>query len=418
MFDVEAAVGPSRRRERRSSRCDEDAGSGFRRHPAKPGRCRCAIRSDPRAVTIFRDPDRGDLAPLPLSALLSQTLVALTIDLDDEFERQMRHATTTFGATPGGERGPCLVSLAMWASCMRFLDDADGLPIAELERRARMKTNLAGMKRWKYVTIETGGVVRPTRLGRKARETWTPVFGIVKQRWRETFGASAVDELRSSLGTIVEGLDPALPDFLPSLGYGLSTAGALRGLPESEAAPVVVDDMPLPTLLSRALLSIALSFESRSEVSLAIAADALRPIDDAGVRVRDLPRLSGVSKEALAMALGFLERDGYVAIAPDANNARTRVAVPTERRRRARAEYATLLASIETSWRERFGTTSLDRLRSALERLVCPPNTDRSPLLACIAPRPENWRASRESPQTLPHYPMVLHHRGGFPDGS
>jgi hypothetical protein len=27
------------------------------------------------------------------------------------------------------------------------------------------------------------------------------------------------------------------------------------------------------------------------------------------------------------------------------------------------------------------------------------------------------WRASVPNPETLPHYPMVLH-RGGYPDGS
>jgi hypothetical protein len=38
---------------------------------------------------------------LPLSALLSQVLVALTIECDNEFERQMPHRTSNYGSTAG-----------------------------------------------------------------------------------------------------------------------------------------------------------------------------------------------------------------------------------------------------------------------------------------------------------------------------
>ena len=34
-----------------------------------------------------------------------------------------------------------------------------------------------------------------------------------------------------------------------------------------------------------------------------------------------------------------------------------------------------------------------------------------------LEPYPDNWRAQVRRPETLPHYPMVLH-RGGYPDGS
>jgi hypothetical protein len=45
---------------------------------------------------------------LPLTALLSQVLVAFTIEFDNEFERQMPHRTTRHGSTAGagGRRGP------------------------------------------------------------------------------------------------------------------------------------------------------------------------------------------------------------------------------------------------------------------------------------------------------------------------
>jgi hypothetical protein len=41
---------------------------------------------------------------LPLSALLSQVLVAFTIECDNEFERQMPHRTSNYGSTAGRPR--------------------------------------------------------------------------------------------------------------------------------------------------------------------------------------------------------------------------------------------------------------------------------------------------------------------------
>jgi hypothetical protein len=56
-----------------------------------------------------------------LSALLSQALVAFTIELDNEFEHLMPHRTTSHGA-PGTVQGaPWLVSMVMWCNCMRLL---------------------------------------------------------------------------------------------------------------------------------------------------------------------------------------------------------------------------------------------------------------------------------------------------------
>src|SRR5215813_6014511 len=90
---------------------------------------------------------------LPLSALLSQVLVAFTIECDNEFERQMPHRTSNYGSTAGRGTGPWLVSMAMWRTCMRFVGE-DGVAVAELTRRARTGTNLPGMLRWGYISVE------------------------------------------------------------------------------------------------------------------------------------------------------------------------------------------------------------------------------------------------------------------------
>lgn len=69
--------------------------------------------------------------PLPLSALLSQALVAFIIGCDNEFEHQMPHRTSNFGSTGSGQ-GSWLVSMVMWWNCLRFVG-ADGVRAGELE---------------------------------------------------------------------------------------------------------------------------------------------------------------------------------------------------------------------------------------------------------------------------------------------
>jgi len=85
--------------------------------------------------------------------------------------------------------------------------------------------------------------------------------------------------------------------------------------------------------------------------------------------------------------------------------------------REAQEAYRRLLAAIEKRWEARFGAEVIDRLRESLERLAGEPGAKSSPLFRGLEPYPDGWRASKPRPETLPHYPMVLH-RGGFPDGS
>jgi hypothetical protein len=56
------------------------------------------------------------------------------------------------------------------------------------------------------------------------------------------------------------------------------------------------------------LLAFAVEFEHESPASLAISANVPRVLDEHGVRVRDLPGLSGVSKEGISMAMGILAK--------------------------------------------------------------------------------------------------------------
>ncbi len=363
-------------------------------------------------------------APLSLSALLSQALVALTIELDNETEHRLPHRTTNYGAADRGD-GAWLVSLAMFENCLRFVTDQP-ITVGELETLARTGTNLDGMRRWGYITIDgtakkthktrpgPDAVLRATARGLRARQTWLPLPALVEQRWRERFGADQIAQLRRSLEAVAAQLDPGLPDYLPILGQVLFSRGPAPALPPRPDEPDVAA-LPLSALLSRVLLAFALDYEAESEVSLAVGANLLRVLRAEGTRLRDLPLLTGISKEAVAWALGVLLRARLAVSEPDPAASRGKVARLTPRGLHAQRLYLELLATVEDRWRERLGRDTIGALRQSLEALAT--GTEPPALFQALEPYPDNWRASVRPPSTLPYYPMVLH-RGGYPDGS
>jgi hypothetical protein len=68
---------------------------------------------------------------MPLSALLSQVLVAFTIEFDNEFEHQVPHQTTNHGPATRGV--PWLVSRVMWSNFLQFVDE-EGTTICRTTR--------------------------------------------------------------------------------------------------------------------------------------------------------------------------------------------------------------------------------------------------------------------------------------------
>jgi hypothetical protein len=334
---------------------------------------------------------------LPLPTLLSQVLVAFTIEFDNEFERQMPHQTTMLG---GG--GPWLVSMVMWSNFMQFVGE-EGVTVGELQRLACVpKLSLSGMERWGYVTVEprklrSQWVIRATAKGRMAQDEWRPLFGVIEKRWEQRFGKEQIDKLRELLSALVSQFDVELPDYLPVLGYGLCT----EVLSPKRLSSSVVES-GLPALLSKVLLAFTLDFEREFDLSLPMCANVLRVLDEAGLRTRDLPRLAGVSKEAIKTVLGFLAKRGL--ITPGL------LVSLTPKGRLAQDAYRTRLSVTEELWRVRFGE-QIGKLRASIEPLLG------EPLFLGLTPYAEGWRAAVPKTETLPHYPMVLH-RGGYPDGS
>jgi hypothetical protein len=165
-------------------------------------------------------------------------------------------------------------------------------------------------------------------------------------------------------------------------------------------------DVPLAGLLGQALTALTLEHEQDAEVSLPVAADILRVIDDEAVPIRDLPRLSGVSKEAVAMATGYLSRQELAELP---------------------GRSITLTAAgrdaLDGYW-ARAARSADQMLRACLEAVV----SQREALAKGLSPPQGGWRAGQpylaqtqrvlaDPAAALPWHPMVLH-RGGWPDGS
>jgi DNA-binding MarR family transcriptional regulator len=362
---------------------------------------------------------------LPLATLLSQALVAYTIEFDNEFERQSPHRTTLHGQAGGG--GPWLVSMVMWFNCLRHVDDTP-VPVTEMVRRARTRTNIAGMHRWRYIDLEARPdskrvtppddelLVRATRKGYLAQQVLRPLAREVETRWEGRWGIDQMDALRVALRAVVSQVDLDLPDCLPIAHSGLWSAGPTR--PEfsrRSGRPDDAETLALPSLLSRALLMLAIDFESRSKVSLAIHADLLRVLGETPTPVKDLPRLTGVSKEAISMAMGVIVKRGLAVLEANPNAKVGKAARLTPKGLASLEAHTRLLRNVEEEYVSRYGADITGALRESLETLGGDSRGSR--LLQGIPPFPDGWRASVSKAETLPHFPMVLH-RGGYPDGS
>jgi DNA-binding MarR family transcriptional regulator len=286
----------------------------------------------------------------------------------------------------------------------------------------------AGLQRWGYITIEPpagevlnkapqpAAVVRVTPAGRGAQDVWRALPAVIEERWHARFGSPTVDQLTAALSAVYAALPFDPPAFLPVVyptQNGKTENPPLRN-PGSHGGSAALD---LSALLAGVLLAFTVDFESESRISLTISANTLRVLTAEGVRVRDLPGLTGVSKEGNAMAVGWLERRGCAESVPEPGAARGKLVRLTEKGSRAQAKYRRVLRDTEERWRTGYGADALNALSAALHPLVGDGTLASSALAQGLEPAPANWRARVRTPETLPHHPMVLH-RGGYPDGS
>jgi DNA-binding MarR family transcriptional regulator len=384
----------------------------------------------------------ADVPPLP--TLLSQLLIAFTIEFDNEFEHRMPHRTTSFGAGAKRAFGPWLGSMVLWANAMRLVPDK-GITVAELQSQARTESlQLAGLERWGYISVtpnpadtrpkppQRDRLVRPTAAGRLAQEVWRPLDGVIEERWQERFGNEKIEALRKSLSVVLSRIDLALPKYLPILGYGLFSHILVDEIsPSNMHSEPTLARMNLSALLAKVLLAFTIEFEFDWKISLPISANILRILNPEGTRPADLPRLSGISKEGVAFAAGWLERSDYAELEPDPKTGNGKLIRLTAKGEEAQLAYRQRLEIVDKRWRERFGEPAVAVLRESLLTLIhqrSRENGEQAALAEGLMQYPDGWRARKpyeartlafinDPAGALPHFPMVLH-RGGYPDGS
>jgi hypothetical protein len=326
-----------------------------------------------------------------VSRLLSQALVAFTIEVDNAFEARMPHRTTR-GPARGGT-GPWLVSLAMWANFLRYVP-GDGVS-QPLVRDLAALTNLPGLQRWGYVRV-AGGVVRPTGHGVRAQELFGPLCAQVEARWHGRFGPG----LRRALEPIAS---PLLPRYMPVLSPARRTV-----LPPPRRDP---DPPDLAALLSRVLLELTAEYEADARLPLAVSANALRALGAGPLRPREVPLRSGIAKEAAAQSLTLLLRHG---LADSDGKGAAALVWLTQRGEAALRNYHARMARVEARLPAEALTAALTPVVAGAAEAIRPPE--------------DGWRAHppyraqtnaflADPLNALPHHPLVTH-RGGFPDGS
>jgi hypothetical protein len=281
----------------------------------------------------------------PLSALLSQVLVAFTVEFDGEFERRMGEA---------GYAGARL-SLALWTRMLRFVG-SDGLPVRDLTARMtapveEVRLKLGCLERWGFITMQPGrrdgwgsgrGIrgdwtVRLTTKGAKAAEIWPPLFPLVEGRWETRFGSRLLS-LRQALQTL---------------------AGAISGED--------VEQLPLASLFDRLLRAFRLEFDRQAVAPLDLSANILRVLGSEPVREAEIPRLTGGSPET--SGIGWQVKR-YIVIEPDPSARRGKLVLLSPLGIKAQHDYQRLTAEIEQRWEADFGANQIRALRESLQTIL------------------------------------------------
>ncbi|MGA2963627.1 MAG: MarR family winged helix-turn-helix transcriptional regulator [Candidatus Korobacteraceae bacterium] len=371
----------------------------------------------------------------PLSALLSQTLVAYTVELDCEFERRMLE-TLSRGAR---------LSLVTWLNLLQFLGDGP-VSVRMLASRAlaaeeQIKNELGCLERWGFILLQPGkrpgfgsgrGIradwpVRLTASGEMAIRIWPELIPEIDARWSKRFGDDAT-WMRRSLETLEHQIDFELPQGLP---------GAILKLPEfTRRRSASEDGLPLPVLLSRVLLAFALDFERDSGTPISLCANAIRILSDKPIPEAEISKRTGCSNET--SGIGW-QLKPYIIVERDAARGRGKFVRLSEAGMKAQHRYHRLAREIEERWLECFSgatkevresLTTLLKRNQLSEGLKPPPGTTRAGAHTPALGRRDIGPAARQRKRdlvvqteafvrdpagALPHYPLWDINRGFGP---
>ena len=326
--------------------------------------------------------------PTPLHALLSQVLVAFTVDLDNQFELEMIDS-----GYPGAH-----LSLVLWSNLMRFLPAADGqtLSVRELAQEClaaneQIKLPLGCLERWRIVILREEGGKRPgwgsgrgirgdwpvrlTPAGHKAVEFWPKLLAQTERQWKQRFGAD-FHHLQAALQAITHQIPFELPQGLPG---GLADVHAFPPRAEGRA-----DRRPFPALLSQALLLFRIDFEQHMPTPLPLCANSIRVLGDEPMSESEMVRLTGCSPETAG--LGWQLKPFVVVQRGGIRLSETGI--------RVQHKYQRLVWEIEENWKERFGADAVSDLRVALDAIM----NRQEDLAAVLTPPPDVARSGVETP--------------------
>lgn len=263
--------------------------------------------------------------------------------------------------------GPGGPTLLVWSNLLRVVGH-DGVRVADAHREARLSRramrSMLTDARW--VTVADGRASL-TEAGRRGLDA----------------GASAharIGPADARLTSFVRRLDLELPHH--PTPYGPADGSVTGGTPHGRdwrpvprrADGVAVEDLPRSALLSQALVAFAIDFDaaSRAEVGdggvTATTAAMLALITPEGVPLERLPRTRAWPDWFLHHGLAHLEPD------PDR---------PRRKRLRRTANGDALHAAnerrrrlVESAWRQRHGDEVVDAVRTALEPLSAPDDSE------------------------------------------
>jgi DNA-binding MarR family transcriptional regulator len=95
----------------------------------------------------------------------------------------------------------------------------------------------------------------------------------------------------------------------------------------------------------------------------------LQMIPEGGIRITDLARLAGMTKQSLGEFADWLEGHGFVTSGSDRADGRVRLVTRTARGDAAADTAARAIAALEHHWREEIGAREFDTMKQALRDL-------------------------------------------------
>ena len=310
----------------------------------------------------------------PLSALLSQTLVAFTLEVDYSFEQRMKEV-----GFPGAK-----LSRLVWQTIVRFV--GQGISVHQLSEKSSAADStpfmLGCLERWHLIELRPPAsaqslplkihrragrllrdgwgsgrgirgdwVVTLTDKGAAAATVWLPLTEEIESRWEARFGAARIRSLRQGLAKVTR---------LP---------------PNSNIAAT----------LSRALQMFTREFNARSDTPLSLCASTLRVLSAEPVPERDIPALTGSSREQ--SGLGWQHKP-YVKVEQDRASGRGKVVRLTDRGLEAQRNYWQLVRKIEADWEHEHGASTIGQLRKDLQELFALRDGEKLLMSAGLSPPP------------------------------